>query len=115
MSERLSHVSESFNELMHEAQVLMFMTRDSDLQRDVVARLSDMLVTLGKWKQEAVRQRNEDCANFILGMECLAKALQNELTMWLSLKEESAERAWENLIAAQTEIRFSHARSALSS
>jgi hypothetical protein len=107
MSERLSHVIESFNELVHEAQVLMFITRGSDLQRNAVTRLSDMLLILGKWKQEAIRQRNEDCANFILGMECLAKALQNELTMWLSLKEENAERAWENLIAAETEI--SHA------
>jgi hypothetical protein len=104
MSERFSEVIEDFNKIAHESRILLFIARDSDLQRDAITKLSGLLSTLKKWKQEAIRQGNEDCANFVLGLECLTKAIQAELTMWLLLKEEMAEKAWEKLVDAETEI-----------
>jgi hypothetical protein len=91
-----------FNEVVHDAQILISIARDSDLQRKSIATLSDFSVSLRDWKQEAITAKNEDRANLILGMECLVEALKAELSMWLSLKAEKPENAWENLIAAQT-------------
>jgi hypothetical protein len=90
-----------FNEIVHEVGVLLSIARDSDLQRAAIVRLSDFSVSLRNWKQEAIAEQQEDRANLILGMECLVEAYKTELSMWLSLKAEKPEHAWENLIAAQ--------------
>lgn len=107
MTEKFSERIEEFDELVHEALVLLSIARDSDLQRATITKLSECLATLGASKQEAIAQKNEDRANLVLGMECLAKALLAELSMWLLLKAEKPELAWENLVKAQGET--SHA------
>jgi len=107
MSDNFSEQFKQFEELMKETQVLLFIARDSDLQRAAVIKLAEFLLLLGEWKQVAIADKNEDRANLILGMECVAKSFKAELEMWLLLKAEKPEEAWGSLVSAQSET--SHA------
>jgi hypothetical protein len=94
-----------FQQALTDASTLSCIARDSDLQRAAIKDLSELLTLLKSWKEEVIAEKNEDRANQILGMECLARAASNELNMWLMLKADKPDKAWGNLIAAQTETR----------
>jgi hypothetical protein len=52
-------------------------------------------------KAAAVGSSDEDYANLLLGCECVARSLFAELQMWLLLKQEDPDAAWDQLIEAQ--------------
>lgn len=92
-----------FNERLHEAQNLLSIARDRSLQRAMVDGLRKYAVEVGEWKKaEVVAHIDEESANIFLGMECVLAAISAELEMWILLKDEQPERAWEKLVAAQT-------------
>lgn len=93
---------EVFNELVRSAEALLSIARDSELQEQMIGRLTEASATVTGWKRGAVADKRESDANMFLGMECLLRALRTELEMWLMLKRERPEQAWELLIAAQT-------------
>jgi hypothetical protein len=102
MSDDISARIAAFNELVRSAQVLLSIARDSDLQQAMLASLSELSTSVAGWKAAAVAEGNEVNANLFLGMECLLKALHAELEMWLMLKRQEPELAWDHLITAQT-------------
>jgi hypothetical protein len=103
MTTEFSQQTEHFEQILNEANSLSYIARDSDLQRAAIKTLAELSDTLKDWKREAIESKNEDRANQVLGMECLAMAIGSELKMWLQLKAEQPEGAWRNLVAAQTE------------
>lgn len=97
----------TFEEIIGEANNLSCIARDSDLQQAAIKKLSELLATIKEWKQDAITGSDEDRANQCLGMECLARAIQGELNMWLLLKAEQPDKAWSKLVSAQSDT--SHA------
>jgi hypothetical protein len=95
-----------FDEIVQDAENLLSIARDSDLQRKAMARLADFAITLDDWKRVAVTQQNEDRANLVLAMECVTESLMAELRMWLLLKAEKPDEAWNELIEAQSKISY---------
>jgi hypothetical protein len=95
MSDKFAERIKSLEKIMTDVQVLLSIVRDSNLQREAIFRLNEVIVILKDWKKEAISEKNEDRSNFILAMECFAKALGAELKMWLSLKAEDPEGAWD--------------------
>lgn len=106
MSNDFSERIEEFDRAIASAHNLSYIVRDSDLQRAEIERLTALDATLKVWKAEAIKQGNEDHANLILGMECLAAAIISELNMWLLLKSELPEKAWSELVSAQRSTNF---------
>jgi hypothetical protein len=52
-------------------------------------------------KAAVVNAGNEDFANVCLGMECVATALRAEIAMWILLKQDKPDAAWDELVTAQ--------------
>lgn len=102
MSSEFQERVATFNNLVREVEVLLFVTRDSDLQRAAIERLSQIVLLAEGWKRDAVSEGNEDQANAILGMEHCAASLKAELEMWVLLKSNEADEAWNCLITAQS-------------
>lgn len=102
MTDPITDLVEEFNPPIREAEVLLSIARDSELQRQGVVRLSELLVRLHEAKQIAIASEDEDRANALLGFECVAASLRSELMMWLFLKREEPEKAWDCLVEAQT-------------
>jgi hypothetical protein len=92
---------QKFNDIIKYCDNYCVMTRDSRLQRDAIAKLQAMIVDCGDIKLKAVAHEDEEFANILLGFECVAQCLCAELEMWIFLKEEKPDEAWDRLVAAQ--------------
>lgn len=89
------------NDLIQDAQLMLFATYDAGLQRQMIVRLNDAMASLAAAKRMAVAERDEDRANMVLGFECVMTSLEYELRMWLYLKETEPDKAWTALVGAQ--------------
>ncbi len=103
MSNCLPNFIIEFNDLVKESQVFLSIARDSALQQEASINLKNLLLKIAQEKKKAIENNDEDYANLLLACECVAKSLLNELKMWLLLKQEKPEDAWDFLVAAQTE------------
>jgi hypothetical protein len=100
MSE-LTNFLTSFNERIKEVEVFLSIVRASELQEAACKKLGELLKEIAAEKVMAIKDKNEDYANLLLGCECVAHALIAELRMWLLLKEEKPDAAWDQLVDAQ--------------
>jgi hypothetical protein len=65
------------------------------------AQSNNLLTECKQQKAAAVTAGDEDFANLLLGFECAARCLRSEIEMWLLLKEEKPDEAWDKLVSAQ--------------
>ena len=101
MSNDLPNFIIQFNNLVEESQIFLSIARASELQQEVCENLESVLSEIAQEKKKAIENNNEDYANLLLGCECVTKSLLNELQMWLLLKQEKPEAAWNYLVDAQ--------------
>jgi len=80
---------------------MTFLPRASELQEAAVKKIDDFLPRLAKKKGTYVRAADEAGANHVLAMELSLCAVRAELGMWLKVKQEDPDGAWDNLITAQ--------------
>ena len=92
---------EVFNATIKHCENFCIMVRDAGLQKDACAKLQSMIVDCEKLKSQSIFAADENGANILLGFRCVTECLLSELTMWILLKEEKPDEAWDNLIRAQ--------------
>jgi hypothetical protein len=92
---------EYLNAAIKDAENYGVLTRDSGLQKEEILRLGQLVSDCGARKVEAIAAKDEDFANLLLGFECVVQCLSKKLEMWITLKEEKPDVAWDNLVAAQ--------------
>jgi len=92
---------EHFNGTIRECEIFCSIARDSGLQRDAIAQLGKLIEELRGLKAKAVEAGDEDLANILLGCESVANCISAEIAMWLLLKEEKPDEAWDQLVTAQ--------------
>jgi hypothetical protein len=102
MNRRESEFVNSINAVIEEGERLHWVVRDSELQRSACERLQDKLTEILREKQLAVQKQDEDYANCLLGCECAARAVLAELYMWLQLKDQHPDEAWNQLVNAES-------------
>ena len=103
MSNCLPNFISEFNERVKESEIFLSIARDSELQQEACENLKNILPEIAQEKKAAIKNNDEYYANVLLGCECVAKSLLNELKMWLLLKQEKPEAAWDYLVSAQME------------
>uniref|UniRef100_B0T6I3 Uncharacterized protein n=1 Tax=Caulobacter sp. (strain K31) TaxID=366602 RepID=B0T6I3_CAUSK len=81
---------------------LLSIARDSALQNEALAGLDALHDRLEAETQSAIARHDEFRANQMLGFKCVLSALGLEIQMWLLLKAEDPEAAWDCLVDAQT-------------
>jgi hypothetical protein len=91
----------AFNDLAREAQTLTFLTRGIELQELMEGRVLAFIERLGGEKRERISTLDEEGANTILSMELCFQMVLQELRMWMSLKRDQPELAWNHLVSAQ--------------
>jgi hypothetical protein len=95
---------QAFNVALKQLSRYCYITRNSDLQRRANADLEDMLSSVTQEKTQAIAERDEHFANVLLGCEALIRACNAELKMYLLLKEDKPDEAWDELVVAQDGI-----------
>ncbi len=106
MNDTLPPFVAKFNAAVKEAEVFLCVTRDSGLQRDACESLGDLLDRVVSEKARAIEEKDEDYANLLLGCGFVVDTLTSELQMWLALKNEEPDQAWDHLITAQNASRL---------
>lgn len=93
-----------FNEAIDEVEVFLWITRDSDLQRECIRTISALQSQAADLKKQAVEAKNESVANLLLGYERVFAALSAEINMYLLLKSGDPDSAWDSLVTVQMSI-----------
>lgn len=84
-----------------EAEVFLCLARSSKLQLAQCAALDLLSYNATRIKHEATRRGDENGANLFLGFECAIGAVRSELMMWILLKRDMPNEAWDRMVAAQ--------------
>jgi hypothetical protein len=101
MTPNLPNSAAAFNSMVKEVAVLLSIARSGALQREACETLYAQSGQLANEKAKAIAAQDEDLANLLLGHQCANRSLLAELRMYLLLKEEKPDDAWEQLILAQ--------------
>jgi hypothetical protein len=96
-----AEVVDHFNKGIEEAENFLCLARSSRLQLEQCLALDVLLYNATRIKHKAVRRGEEDNANLFLGFECAIGAVRSELMMWILLKRDMPNEAWNRLVASQ--------------
>ncbi|MEG2467114.1 MAG: hypothetical protein RSB86_06785 [Comamonas sp.] len=97
----IQQVVEYFNTGIRDAEVFLCLARSSKLQLAECVKLDLLSYNATQIKYEAVRRGDESSANLLLGFECAIGAVRSELLMWILLKRDMPNEAWDRMVAAQ--------------
>jgi len=89
------------NNGISDAENLCFLARSSKRQLEQCLILDSLLYNATLNKHAVIRHSEEDLANLFLGFECVLGSMRSELMMWILLKRDQPNEAWERLVAAQ--------------
>jgi len=89
------------NNGIKQAETFLFLTRSSQLQLEQCLALDLLLYNATRFKHEEIHCGEENNANLFLGFECAIGAVRSELMMWILLKRDMPNEAWDQLVAAQ--------------
>lgn len=90
-----------FNETVDDCRRYCLITRSKELQKQACAKLDELQTLTTATKTMAQKQNLEDEANALLSCQCAIEALKAELQMWIALKDDDPNRAWDLMIMAQ--------------
>ena len=92
---------EELNIPIREAEVFLSITRCSELQQDAIESLKEFQSNVFDMKSKAIAENDGNLANILLGYECVVDTLIAELEMWILLKQDNPDKAWDKLVVAQ--------------
>lgn len=101
MAELLPDFVGEFNARIKDIESFCSIARASELQREALDSATSLLAEVSQEKKAAVSRGDEDYANLLLGCACVVTVLRAELSMWLLLKEEKPDEAWDELVTCQ--------------
>lgn len=101
LNKKVQGFIDQFNEVTSDCQKYCFMTRAKEFQEEAIQRLEMLKAKASSLKQERIDSGDENSANLMLSLEEMIDALCYELRMWIALKEDNPNSAWDYLISAQ--------------
>lgn len=95
--------SQDFDARIKNAMRFCYFTRAIELQTKQIGKVEKLLTEVEILKNREIDAANEDAANYLLSLECVAKATLAELQMYIFLKTDQMGKAWDSLVDAQSE------------
>lgn len=106
MNQRIKGFLKEFNDAAQECEKFCFMSRGKEFQLKSIRKLNMLKENVLKLKGEMINLKDEDAANAALSLENMIETLFSELKMWIALKEDKPNEAWDFLIDAQSAARI---------
>jgi len=102
----------SFDEFQQEitqtidgCQKVLFISRGKEFQEEVIIQLESLLNKIQTAKTQAIENKAEQWANLLLQHECITQAYLEFARMWVEIKNDEMDKAWDSLINAQMAMR----------
>jgi len=92
---------------LQDCERFCFLTKAEEFQLQSIKKLEFLKGRVLENKEKAISEKNEKMANVLLSAEYAIEALISELKMWIELKNEGYDKAWDLLVTAQDCIRNS--------
>ena len=105
MNKEVESFLKEFIEVIRECEKFCFMSRGKEFQQEAAKKLTTFKQKVTSLKEQMRKVKDEDSANTMLSLENLIDAMINELMMWIALKEDNPNKAWDFLINAQSAVR----------
>jgi len=106
MKSEVKKFLEKFNKAMiEEIGRFLYLVRDKHYQKEAIDKLIKLRQQAVNLKEKMINESDEENANILLSVENIAEAIINELKMWIALKEDKVNEAWDYLVDAQSAIR----------
>lgn len=97
-------VKADYDRLTAQFEPLLFLARSGRLQAEAVVALRSLVDRIDLSRIHAIRTCDEPIANAMFALKSLAQAMSAELDVYLLLKRDQPEKAWNRLIDAQEAI-----------
>ena len=97
-------IFKEFGILTQDLDPLLFVCRDSGLQKAIIPKIHEIIRKIQTEKEIAVKNFEEEKANLLLGLCNLNSAVIAELDCYILLKDNEPDKAWDRLIDAQDGI-----------
>ncbi len=106
MRSEVKEFLEKFNEVMQEIRKFLYLAvRDKHKQEEAINKVIKLKQQAISLKKKMIDETDEENANILLSIENIAEAIINELKMWIALRGDKIDEAWDYLIDAQSAIR----------
>jgi len=105
VNEKVGTFQKEFNEVAREGQRFAIASRAKEFQLQACQNLDALRLKASRLKEETIAASDEDSANAMLSIEEMILGLTSELKMWIALKEDDPNRAWNDLMDAQDHTR----------
>lgn len=97
----IKELVENYNKLLKESLSYNYLVRDTDLQKEQIAILTDFKNRIKYVKYQLIEQNDEEYANLFFHFQCVLNSLIANFQLWIAIKEASYKVAWDRLIDAQ--------------
>lgn len=104
MNRKSNEIITKFIEAVPEFLAFCNMARAREYQLQTIKKLETIRETTTEIKKEAINYQEEDSANAMLSLEFIIEAIINELKMWIALKDDEPNSAWDYLIKAEFDM-----------
>jgi hypothetical protein len=101
MSDLLKTYRDKADDLFDEISKFTCFTRGIEFQKQSLEKLNAFKLEIKEQLEKAVSKKDNDLANAFASFELVTEAMTSEFEMWISLKEENYDKAWDSLVDAQ--------------
>lgn len=105
MSTKFSTFNKVFNNILSNNLQFLYFTRGIEFQKQAARDLKSLLRKTVTLKKTMIDQKDENLSNLLLSLENLLTAYISELEMYINLKEDNMNAAWNSLVDAQSALR----------
>jgi len=105
MKKKVENYKSRFFSFIGEVERYCYMARAIEYQEEAANRLKQFQADASELKHQAIECADEEAANCCLCFEEMATALHSEFRMWIEIKQDKMNKAWECLIDAQSATR----------
>jgi hypothetical protein len=89
------------DEVLKEALSYGYVSIGSELQEEAIARVKSLQSQIEQHRKDAIARKDEESANLAWIVGCFADGICEFLSMWIHIKNDQMESAWDALINAQ--------------
>lgn len=97
-------IVDAYNLAIKKALPLNFLVHDSSLQQEQCETLEILKNQIKSYKYQAIESNDEEEANLLFHLQCVINSLISVFKMWIELKQQNYDLAWNKLIDAQDYI-----------
>lgn len=94
-------IIENYNQFIDSGTHLNMLVRSTRLQNEKIDEIEEYVKHIKDFKRQAASQGNESFANLLFHFQCMLRAVQASLKMWVLVKEEEYQKAWSSLVDAE--------------